>query len=233
MNMLNLLSRPERMATGPSLSHRHAPSVASVAASFSVSVIDGQLAASSARVTLGLHQRRRDSNRLGQRAGWVLREGRERAALFDDDRVVDVGLLHHHDHSSRALAVNDCNQVVGMSCRGHHEHAFIWHAGFISTLGGLCHHAGRAHTTAPRLLQASRARAINGVGQVVGRAATDERVFGFLWSCWSGLLDLGALLPQDQGWQIVDALHLNDQGHILATGVHDGCYHDVLLSPLR
>jgi uncharacterized membrane protein len=237
MNMLSLLSRPERCATKPALSHRHAPAVVR----FQVTVIDGHLSAASARVALGLHQRPRDSNRQGQHAGWVLREGCERAALFDADRVVDVGLLHHHDHSSRAVAVNDCAQVVGMSCRGHHEHAFIWHAGFISALGGLCvpanQAAGRANTRAPRLLQASRARAINGVGQVVGRAATEERVFGFLWSCWTGLLDLSQLQLQPQAqaqtWQIVDAQHIDDQGHILATGVCDGCYHDVLLSPLR
>ena len=39
-------------------------------------------------------------------------------------------------------------------------------------------------------MQSSRARDINGRGQVVGRAATEERVFGFLWSFWDGLLDL-------------------------------------------
>ncbi len=232
MNVLSLLSRPPTTVSEPATARGVAPA----AARFQVSVINQHLLATSARVVLGLRQRPRDSNRQGQRVGWVLREGRERAALFDGDREVDVGLLHGHDHCSRATAVNDCAQVVGMSFRGHHEHAFFWHAGFISDLGGLCDAAGRAHTRAPRLLQASRARAINGLGQVVGRAATEERVFGFVWSFWNGLLDLSDLQAEAhtrEAWQIVDAQHINDQGHILATGVRGGCYHDVLLTPLR
>jgi probable HAF family extracellular repeat protein len=238
MNMLSLLSRPVRTAAEPVPARCAAPE----AAGFQVTVINQHLPATSARVALGLRQRPRDSNRQGQRAGWVLREGRERAALFDGDRVVDVGLLHGHDHCSRATAVNDCAQVVGMSCRGRHEHAFFWHAGFISALGGLCSTPGRTHgshySSSPRLLQASRAHAINCLGQVVGRAATEERVFGFLWSFWSGLLDLSHLQAEahtctHDAWQIVDALHIDDQGHILATGARGGCYHDVLLTPLR
>jgi probable HAF family extracellular repeat protein len=155
---------------------------------YDVRVADEHLGAACPGVAHELRQHPRDTNRHGLRAGWLVREGRERAAVFDGDRVIEVGLLNR----------------------------------------------------APGLLQASRARAINGLGQVVGRAATEDRVFGFVWSQGTGLLDLSDLLEPAHpasatapvhAWRIADARHIDDEGHILAVGVRDGRWHDVLLTP--
>ena len=175
----------------------------------------------------------RDLNGRGQRAATLLRDGVERAVLRERDHVVELGVLQPGDESSRALALNDAGQVVGLSRRGLHEHAFLWQASRLWPLGDLRHPCGdRPGPATP--LQSSRARDINGRGQVVGRAATEDRVFGFLWSFWDGLLDLGELLlpvPGEAPWRVVDARHIDDQGRILATAVCEGRYRDVLLRP--
>jgi probable HAF family extracellular repeat protein len=170
----------------------------------------------------------RGANRWGQHVGAVGHPGQERAALFDRRGVRELGLLQAGDTASRALAINDAAQVVGFSRRGLHEHAFIWQDGSMRGLGEWC------STTGSQALQASRARAINSRGQVVGRAATADRVFGFWWTPRGGLLELGPLLAQAPGqaaWQIADATELDDQGRIFATGVCEGRYHDLLLQP--
>ena len=177
----------------------------------------------------------RDLNRNGQRAATMLRDGAERAVLRDHDRVLELGVLQPGDESSRALAINDAGQVVGLSRRGLNEHAFLWQAGRLWPLGDLRDPTGDRSLPA-RPLQSSRARDINGRGQVVGRAATEGRVFGFLWSFWEGLLDLGELLQHEPGeapWRVVDARHIDDQGRILATAVCEGRYGNVLLRPGR
>lgn len=176
----------------------------------------------------------RDLNGRGQRAATLLREGVERAVLREHDHVVELGVLQPGDESGRALALNDAGQVVGLCRRGLHEHAFLWQAGRLWPLGDLRHAVGdRSGPATP--LQSSRARDINGRGQVVGRAATEDRVFGFLWSFWDGLLDLGELLqpvPGEAPWHVVDARHIDDQCRILATAVCEGRYRDVLLRPV-
>ncbi len=175
----------------------------------------------------------RDLNRRGQRAATLLRDGVEHAVLRERDHVVELGVLQPVDESSRAVALNDAGQVVGLSRCGPHEHAFLWQAGRLWPLGDRRNACGdRSRPATP--LQSSRPRDINGRGQVVGRAATEDHVFGFLWSFWDGLLDLGELLqpvPGEAPWRVVDARHIDDQGRILATAVCEGRYREVLLRP--
>jgi probable HAF family extracellular repeat protein len=202
---------------------------------FDLSIVDCSVDADTAGSAIAATMRSRPNhtNGNGLRVGAVICQGRECAALFDGDQIVEIRMRHSDDASSRALAINDAGVVVGLSRRGLNEHAFIWQGGRVSGLGGL---GDARDPRSLRPLQASRARAINSAGQVVGRAATEDRVFGFLWSFRHGLLDLGALLFQHRGepaWRIADAHAVGDCGRILATGVRDGCYHQVLLEPRR
>jgi probable HAF family extracellular repeat protein len=198
---------------------------------FDIEVVDRTSSAGASCVAAAMRCSRHDTNRWGQRVGSVERAGRETAALFDHDSVVDLGVLQPDHPSSRALALNDLGQVVGISRHGLHEHAFVWCRGSMSGLGGLCD-ARRAGQPLP--LQSSRARHVNNRGLVVGRAATEDRVFGFLWLPQRGLLDLSDLVPHaslEHAVRIVEAFRIDDHDRILATGVCDGRYHELLLIP--
>jgi probable HAF family extracellular repeat protein len=231
------LPHTTRVARIPTLAPQSLPDASAAAPittpRFEVIDLDRTTDAAVRALAAALRRAPRDLNGRGQRAATLLREGVEHAVLRERDHVVELGVLQPGDESSRALALNDAGQVVGLSRRGLHEHAFLWQSGRLWPLGDLrdpC--VDRSRPVTP--LQSSRARDINGRGQVVGRAATEDRVFGFLWSFWDGLLDLGELLqpvPGEAPWHVVDARHIDDQGRILATAVCDGRYRDVLLRP--
>lgn len=100
-------------------------------------------------------------NNLGQIAGSACFDGvNERAALFSDGKLIDLGTLG--GATSAATGVNDAGQVTGYSQLASGEvHAFIWQPVLglldLGTLGGA----------------ESRAAAINARGQVLGRSDDD------------------------------------------------------------
>jgi probable HAF family extracellular repeat protein len=208
---------------------------------FDIDVVDRTSTAFTSCLAATMRRSPRDANCWGQRVGSRERDGCERAVLFDHDTVVDLGVLHPWHRSSRAFALNDLGRVVGISRHGLHEHAFVWQGGRMSGLGGLRdpRHAGSrrpALSSVRGTLQSSRACDINNRGLVVGRAATEDRVFGFLWLQGRGLLDLSDLVAhasRNHAWRIVEARHVDDHDRILATAVCDGRWHDVLLIPRR
>ncbi len=217
----------------PQVKHGAATTTAESTLMFGVMVVDVTSSAGASTLAAAMRRRPRTCNGLGQRIGSVERAGCERAALFDRETVVDIGVLHAWHHSSRALALNDGGQVVGVSRHGAREHAFVWQHG---RMHDLCGPIESCDAAALRPVQASRAWDINRRGLVVGRAATHDRVFGFLWSLRYGLVDLGDLLPRvvaALSWRIVEARHVDDDDRILATAECEGRWCDVLLLPRR
>lgn len=109
---------------------------------------------------------------------------------------------------SRANAINRHGQVAGW----WDGKAFLYSAGTgMVDLGAL----GRGDT---------EALAINAAGQIVGTSTTscgrdclEQRAF--YYSGASGMVALDSLLEGGGGWQLTEALDINDRGQIVATGI--------------
>ena len=114
--------------------------------------------------------------------------------------MIDIGTL---GGSVVVRAISRQDQVIGFSWLGplgaSPYHAYSWTAAFglidLGTLGGAT----------------SEAIAVNGLGQVVGRADTgDGAMHPFLWSAGGGMIDLGTL-----GGRSAAARGINDRGEIV------------------
>ena len=147
------------------------------------------------------------------------------ACLWDNEVITDLGSL---GHDAQATNLNDMGQVVGradMSLEGD-AHAFFWESGVMRDLGTL---PGRTE---------SEAHAINNQGQVVGVSSNYETRVGsvnvrsFLWQAGQ-MIDLNTLIDPAVGWEILEAVDINDQGQIACNGSRsDGTTHGLLLDPL-
>lgn len=143
------------------------------------------------------------------------------AFLYNGSTMQDLGTLG--GSSSAASSINDSDQVVGGSyLLGDNEyHAFLYSGGVMKDLGAL---SGD---------QYSAAYSINASGQVVGSSALSlggENPRAFLYS--NGVMyDLNALIPAGSGWQIAQAVSINNAGQIAAIDVRNGRAHALLLSP--
>lgn len=115
--------------------------------------------------------------------------------------------------------VNDSADVVGESATSiGYVHATAWFAGNVTandlgTLGGT----------------SSVARSINKHRQIVGFSLDSSGQYrAFLWE--NGVMyDLATLIPNNNGWTIVDAYKITDRGHILTRAMRNGGYAYVLL----
>ncbi len=109
--------------------------------------------------------------------------------------------------ASEAIWLNDEGDIVGSAdLPGENIHdAVLWRHGKIhdlGTVGGdLC----------------SRGRGLNSRGQVVG-GSSDCRNFlhAFIWEKGGPMVDLNNLIPPDTGFQLTNAININDRGEILA-----------------
>ena len=73
----------------------------------------------------------------------------------------------------------------------------------------------------------STATGINSAGTVVGTSGSA----GFEWTSSGGIVSLTSLLGSEySGWTVVSASAINDNGQILAEGLHDGVDHAVILA---
>lgn len=121
----------------------------------------------------------------------------------------EFSLIERLASSSRPADINEQRQVVG----SHHPTrapfiyplAFLWQDGQTQTLGAM------------HVLWTSEARGINRMGDVVGvsfnPSRADVEVEGFLWR-GGHMAGLSAFISD--GWQIVDATAINDNGEITA-----------------
>ena len=133
--------------------------------------------------------------------------------------VVDLGPFDNNRNDM--LALNDNGRCAGVSSSpesGRIE-AFVQENGsrkMLGTLGG----------------SFSMARGINNRGEVVGGSLTadDESFHGFIYR-GSVLVDLNDFLDPGAGWELIQALAINNRGEILGIGSNTGEDRIVLLRP--
>jgi probable HAF family extracellular repeat protein len=155
--------------------------------------------------------------------GWA-RTNPPHGFLWQDGQLIDLGTLGDYVTPS---AINDAAQIVGSAglrpSTGTYDvskHAFLWQSGVMTDLG-----------TLPGDV-ISYASDLNNVGQIVGGSCEP------LWrDCrpvlWNEgfIIDLTTVIPAESGWQLQEALDINDAGQILVSGVHGGALHSGLLIP--
>jgi probable HAF family extracellular repeat protein len=133
--------------------------------------------------------------------------------------VVDLGPFDNNRNDMHAI--NDCGQMAGVffnESTGRIE-AFREDSGertALGTLGG----------------SFSIARDINNHGEIVGGSLTegDENFHGFLFRN-DRLCDLNELLEPEAGWELIQALAINNRGEIVGLGSQNGRDRIVLLRP--
>jgi probable HAF family extracellular repeat protein len=133
--------------------------------------------------------------------------------------VIDLGPFDNNRNDVRAL--NDAAQCAGVSLNpetGRIE-AFRQTAGARSMLGTLGGSFSIAHD-------------LNNHGEVVGGSLTegDENFHGFLYRD-NRLHDLNEFLDPGTGWELLQALGINNHGEIIAIGNNTGQDRIVLLRP--
>lgn len=133
--------------------------------------------------------------------------------------VVDLGPFDNNRNDLHAL--NDSAQYAGVCLNpetGRIE-AFLQENGVRSMLGTL----GGSF---------SIARDLNNRGEVVGGSLTesDENFHGFIYRN-NQLYDLNQLLEPEAGWEVLQAVCINNHGEIIAIGSHAGQDRIVLLRP--
>lgn len=73
----------------------------------------------------------------------------------------------------------------------------------------------------------AEALGLNDAGQVVGASQTSLGARAFLWTKAGGMQDLNSLIPPTRDVLLAQALHINNNGQILAVGsVHHDLTHD-------
>jgi probable HAF family extracellular repeat protein len=141
------------------------------------------------------------------------------ALKHDRFDVVDLGPFDNNRND--VLALNDIAQCAGVSMNpetGRIE-AFRQEEGVRSMLGTL----GGSF---------SIARDLNNQGEVVGGSLTegDTNFHGFIYRN-NRLYDLNEFLDPEAGWELLQALGINNHGEIIAIGSHTGQDRIVLLRP--
>lgn len=165
-------------------------------------------------------------NNLGQIVGTSFAPSQtsidnSQAVVLTSGQVIELPALNGSTQSI-GYDINNRGQVVGYS----DNEAVLWSDGDALGLGIL----GSNDNTY------SVATGINDLGQVVGYSTIYEVSFptygrhAFLWD--GQLKDLNNLIPFDSGWELEDAMHINNKGQIVGMGILNGQYHAYLLTPL-
>jgi probable HAF family extracellular repeat protein len=130
------------------------------------------------------------------------------AFFWDDGVMKDLGTLG--GDNSQAIWLNDAGDVVGSADlagpTGNQTHdAVLWRDGKIHDLG-----------TVPGD-PCSRGRGLNSRGQVVGGSSDCHNfLHAFVWEEGAPMLDLNTLIAPGSGYQLTNAININDRGEILA-----------------
>ncbi len=124
---------------------------------------------------------------------------------------------------SVCTAINDQAVVAGYSflIDGRTFHPFLNTGGHMVDLGTLGGRVGSAN-------------AVNRFNQVVGfsEVSANGPIHAFLYAN-SKMVDLNTLLPSGSGWELTEALDINDHGSIVGSGIRGGETHAFLLRPAQ
>lgn len=200
-------------------------------------------------------------NNTGQVIGasWTLgmeEERVKRAALPPDKQpapytgVPTAGFLWQNGHTSnlspppswnsRVVAINDRGEVLGsltlypdvadgltqksfteiLNARRHSHHVFLWRDGQATDLGEM--------GTEPEVA----ALALNNSDDIVGYVRLEHNTGfrAFLWRTGKRYMLTDLISPAD-GWELDEALGINNHGQIIGVGIHNGLRHAFLLTP--
>ena len=138
-----------------------------------------------------------------------------RAFSYSGSTMSSLGALSANG-SSWAYSVNNSGVAVGASDSASGRRAVRWSGGQITALADVF----------------SIAYDVNSSGAIVGTmipAGQDEQA-AFVW--YNGtLVDLNSKIPAGSGWILTSARSINDNGEIVAKGIHNGQTKTVLLRP--
>lgn len=123
--------------------------------------------------------------------------------------------------SGLAFDINDAGNSVGYALNNGRWEAYLWRGTTAVNIGVL-----------PGWRQ-GYARAINASDQVVGYcdSTINFKYRAFMWQNGS-LYDLNDLLPSGSGWEITEAMDINDTGQIVGYGYYGGIQHAFLMTPV-
>jgi probable HAF family extracellular repeat protein len=139
----------------------------------------------------------------------TLTNGQTHGFVYAGGTMVDVGTLG--GTYSSAQVINNAGRVAGIATitGDTQAHGFIYGAGLITDLGTL----GGNY---------SEADAMNNLDQVVGYSTTTNgKAHAFLWQNGS-MVDLNSVLSSNSGWELQQALFINDAGRIVGNGNFNG-----------
>ncbi len=156
-------------------------------------------------------------NNLGEVVGYgTIAPGVFRGFYWNGSALVPLGTLG--GATSYATDVNNYGSIVGGSAtHDGYMNAYLYSGGSMLDLGTL------GGTT-------SYAYGINDNGYVVGYSTTgDGASHAFLYMNGT-MIDLNAILPQNSGWQLLDAYGINGSNEIVGTGLYGGAEHAFALS---
>lgn len=131
-----------------------------------------------------------------------------RAFFWENGVMTDLGTLG--GDKSDAVWLNDAGVAVGSAdlpgpSGNQTHHAVVWINGKIHDLGTV---PGDA---------CSRGRAINARGEVVGGSSDCHNfLHAFVWDEAAGMVDLNTVIAPGSGYQLTNAININDRGEILA-----------------
>jgi probable HAF family extracellular repeat protein len=155
----------------------------------------------------GTHAEAQCINKRGQVIGWSNLPGdaTKHAFLWQNGRMQDLGTLG--GPLSEGWWINDSGDIAGsadLPTPGLHD-AVLWQNGRMRDLGTLpgdpC----------------SRAYGLNSRGQVVGGASSCHAfLHAFVWQDGGPMMDLNLLIQPGTGYQLTNAIDINDRGEIIA-----------------
>ncbi len=117
--------------------------------------------------------------------------------------------------------ISDSGIIVGgSSTTGSGYQAFIYQNGMMTKIESLTEFR-------------TEAIAVNNLAQVIGSYSDGTFGYPFLWDSVDGMRDLNTLLEPvtGDGWTLLHANDINNQGQIVGEGFHNGVVRAYLLTP--